>query len=194
MIRRRSSSGCRLPSRGRAGSRICWIRSVVGGFAIRPSTASLGCGLFRRRGSRSRRRRWLCVNVSDLAFGGFWWMQDVHAKVPELTIKNARNGRVRPLNAGYRADAAYTPNAPAARPAAPPIAPPFTVALPSLSVRVPLSQVACFILVMLLLLFFGEDLHAVSLASKVQQSSQSINRYVTPRIGYTKVSWSMQYM
>ena len=52
--------------------------------------------------------------------------------VPAEVIKNARKGNVRLLKAGYLAEAAYTPNAPAARPAAPPPNPPFNVALESM--------------------------------------------------------------
>jgi hypothetical protein len=56
-------------------------------------------------------------------------LQCLPANVPLPDTRNARNGRVRPLNAGYLRDAAATPRAPKARPAAPPITPPFSVAL-----------------------------------------------------------------
>ena len=60
---------------------------------------------------------------------GFRNLQCSPAKVPLPVTRNARNGRVRPLNAGYLRDAAVTPRTPMARPAAPPKKPPFTVAL-----------------------------------------------------------------
>lgn len=67
---------------------------------------------------------------SDLCrHAGVWRGRVVHANVPVLAIKNARNGRVRLRKAGYLAEAAMTPRVPAAVPAAPPIRPPVIVAL-----------------------------------------------------------------
>lgn len=56
-------------------------------------------------------------------------LHDLPEKVPQPLTRNARKGNVRPLNAGYLADAAYTPAPPRAKPIAPPIDPPLTVAL-----------------------------------------------------------------
>jgi hypothetical protein len=65
----------------------------------------------------------------------------LQANVPVDTAKNVRNWSVRPRNAGYRLDAARTPNVPTPRPARPPMMPPLTVTLGDLLVlRVPLPQ------------------------------------------------------
>jgi hypothetical protein len=54
---------------------------------------------------------------------------DLPENVPQPLIRKARKGNVRPLNAGYLADAAYTPAPPRASPIAPPMEPPLIVAL-----------------------------------------------------------------
>lgn len=82
-------------------------------------------------------------------------------KVPVDVIKKARKGSVRLRKAGYRVEAAHTPNAPAAVPTIPPPIPPLRVALAARQSHVERQDGTSrdHVLVVLLLFFFGGDLH-----------------------------------
>lgn len=94
-------------------------------------------------------------------------------------------GNVKLRNAGYRLVAPHTPNAQAARPATPPMVPPLTVSL-SLDVSAALLwsndccgryRYSCDVLVMLLLFFWGEDLHLVEGLARYAKIGEWYGRY-----------------
>jgi len=128
MIRKRSSSGCRLPRRRHVGRKSFAMREFVTGSRTHPGIGIRGCVISRSGVNKSRPRQWLRVEC-QLMCAVFEGLRCLPAKVPLPVTRKARNGKVRPLNAGYLRDAAVTPSTPMARPAAPPSTPPFTVAL-----------------------------------------------------------------